>query len=458
MMVDWKERYADKLRSPEEAVKVVKSGDKVVFAQLTTPEPLAKALADRWEELDNVTVDTSGSLASLYGLTQPDRAKVFKTRTQFAINPFDKFAMDEHSTQVDFIRSDLPMSRMIQDDRETMNWANADVFMCCLSAPNEQGYCSFGNHLWFSKSQAMRAKVVIAEIDPDLIRTGGNNYIHIDDVDYLVEKQVIVEQTRMMVGQGEAKSQYETDTAHVVGALVTELIKDGDCIQVGGGRISMMSTTYMDRFNDLGIHTEAIYPGLVTLMKNGNANGKRKTIHNGKAVGTAVVPEKEEYWYCHENPQVELYECTYTNDPKVIAQNDNMIAIQPCIAVDLLGQIAIENMGDKYVRGSGGNLNFVIGALMAKGGRSVHVLPSTTADTSRTNIVPLLPQRTVISCPAALADYVVTEYGIARLMGKSERERTEELIAIAHPDFRSELEKQMRKMFYPSKRKAKAIA
>lgn len=265
-----------------------------------------------------------------------------------------------------------------------------------------------------------------------------------DEIDYLVETQVLMPPLRELVVR---VSEHEEEASHIIGGYIATLIQDGDCLEIGGGAMSMRATVYMENFIDLGCHSEAIMPGQVTLMKQGVMTGKRKTIHTGKAIGTAVMPEPEDEGYVDGNPLIELYDMEYNNNPRIIAQNDNMVVIHACLNVDLLGQICVEKSGPRYFAGIGGQYEFVTGALWSKGGRSIHVMPSTTT-AGESHIVPLFEPGTLVTIPSICADFVVTEQGIASLMGKTERQRAEELIAIAHPDHRAELRKEMRKLLY----------
>ncbi|MDY6907489.1 MAG: acetyl-CoA hydrolase/transferase C-terminal domain-containing protein [Chloroflexota bacterium] len=446
----WKERYKDKYRTPEEAVKVIESGQTVMFpiGPPSTPQALAKALADRWEELENVTVDTTFSFAVGFGLLEPGRDKAFKLRTFFTFAPPEQILLTQKNPYIDFARMTPTFftNKVGGHARDTAQEILPDVFMFIVSPPNEQGFCSFGAHLWHNRSLARLAKVCIAEVDPEMPRTGGQNYIHVDEIDYLVDTQVILAPLRELVVQ---VSPHEEEASTIIGGYVATLIQHGDCLEIGGGAMSMRATAFMDNFIDLGIHSEAIMPGQVTLMKQGVATCKRKNIHPGKAIGTGVMWEPGDKEFVDGNPMIELYDMEYNNSPKIIAQNDNMVAINACLAVDLYGQIAVEKAGPRYFAGIGGQYEFVMGALWSKGGRSIHVMPATTTN-GESHIMPLHPPGSVVTVPSICADFVVTEYGIASLMHKTERQRAEEIIAVAHPDHRAELKKEMQKLLYSS--------
>jgi len=229
------------------------------------------------------------------------------------------------------------------------------------------------------------------------------------------------------------------------------LIKDGDTIQIGAGG----STEYLpqlgtfDNKNDLGIHTEIIPGPLIHMVEKGIFTGARKTINRGKAVGTAMGGGRAEYAIVNQNPAFELHGADYTNNPRIIAANDNMVAINSAFAVDIMGQIAADSLGYKMLAGVGGQLAFAIGAQMSEGGRYIVVMPS-LASNGTSRIVAAFDPGTIVSVPRSLTDYIVTEYGIASLRGKTQRQKAEELIAVAHPDFKDELRKEVRKLFWPA--------
>ncbi|MDP2954062.1 MAG: acetyl-CoA hydrolase/transferase C-terminal domain-containing protein, partial [Chloroflexota bacterium] len=237
---------------------------------------------------------------------------------------------------------------------------------------------------------------------------------------------------------------------------IAGLIQDGDTIQIGTGTAtgSLVVLGALDQKHDLGCHSELGLPDIGRLVKSGIVTGKRKTLHPGKVVCTTVEfgswAREEDVAFAHNNPLFELYGADYVNDIRTIAANDNMVAINSALCVDLTGQTSAESQfGSRLWNGPGGQQEFAIGALLSRGGRSLTVLRSTALNGSVSRIVPQFDEGTKVTIPRTFGDYVVTEYGVARLMGKSHRERAQELIAIAHPDFRPELEKQARKQLYP---------
>ena len=231
---------------------------------------------------------------------------------------------------------------------------------------------------------------------------------------------------------------------------VNQLIRDGDTIQIGVGRTneSLVQLGLLDNKYDLGFHSEATPPGIIKLVKEGVINGKYKTINEGKVVVTSIGGStREEMEWVNMNPLFYLVDVKYLEDIRVISMHDNFVAINQSLAIDLTGEIASETLGTKFLAAAGGQIPFVFGALLSKGGRSIIVLPSTAQQGKVSRIVSILPEATVITIQRNCADYVVTEFGIASLRGKSIKQRAKELIAIAHPDFRDELKKETEKLY-----------
>jgi len=241
--------------------------------------------------------------------------------------------------------------------------------------------------------------------------------------------------------------------AKIIGGYLEELVPDGATIQIGHGDPSsyMVRLGVFDNKVDLGLHTELVAPGIVRLVDCGVINGKRKSIHKGIAVATAWSgADDQELAILEDNPKFHIYEPEYVANPLTVAANDNQIAINNAIAVDLTGQVNAESVfGPRMINGTGGLPELHIGALYSKGGRAITLLPSTALGGSVSRIVGVMEAGSLVTIPRYFADTVITEYGVARLMGKNHRQRAEELIAIAHPDFRGELRKQAQKLFYP---------
>lgn len=441
--MNYKEEYKSKLVSAKEAIAVVKAGHRVHFAYGLEPLDLGLALLTRADEL-------RGKGIKLF-IPAPGR--------DFAW--YDAGWEDVFSVEVGHV---LPIAQqMIREGRGDylvggITWApdpalrdDIDVLLVQVSPPDKNGHCSFGASLWDKKSAVRAAKIVLAEVNDNFIRTYGDNYVHFSEIDYFIEHTP----SGRMPGATDMLGRKTTgpgDIEKKIAENVVDLIRDGDTLEIGvGGTAEWISVLkVLDSKNDLGWHSENTPRGIATLVKKGVINGKRKVLHPEKAVATAVgggTPEEMDF--INMNPVFEVYESKYVLDPKVIATNDNVVAINSALSVDLTGQISAESLGHTMIGGTGGQLAFAIGASLSRGGRSIVALTSTAKSGAISRIVAEHIAGTIVTVPRVLADYVVTEYGIAHLKGKTQRERARELINIAHPDFQNELKKEGEKRYWP---------
>ncbi len=437
-MTPWQERYKDKILTAEEAARLVRSGQLVRLSLGKPPIPILKALARRREELENVTLIQCYPLYSHEIWNEPEYDRAFHRVVDY-VGVGCRQGMLQH--YVDFLPIDYPQYAKQTEEGRTNTW-QPDVFFGVVSPPDEKGYCSFGNALWYNKDLAKNAKLFVAEVDPTLIRTHGDNWIHVSEIDYLVE-----ETEPFPVGTAPPPEE-ERGTLEVIGEFAASLIRDGDTVQMGIGAISEAIGLFLMDRNDLGIHSELMTASHVELVKKGVATGKYKTLHRGKAVAAMVVGSAD-LEFVNENPVFELYSVLYTNAIPTIAAQYHQVAVNSTLAIDLTGQAAAESFGSQMYSGIGGQMAFMIGALYSKGGRSIMVLPSTAKRGTVSRIVPHLEPGSTVTTPRQYMDYVVTEFGIVNLQGKTQRQRAEALIELAHPDFRPELKKAAKKMFWP---------
>lgn len=435
--MDWQEQLAGKLVSPGDAVKAVKPGDQVIVAPFTTtPFTLCEALYARRAELGGVRIDHP---AGLFPWVRPDDGGGFNVRTNYA-TPADREMVN--AGLVDY----LPLGRWRADELPVGYVEQADAFLVPVSPPDAKGYCSFGPGLWTSKRAAQNAKLVVAEVQEKFIRTGGENFIHVSEIDIFCRAEKPTGNLPLP-----ERSEEEIFVTEVVCTLVaTELVKDRDTVQIGVGSVSAALGMYLGDKHDLGIQTELITGGIPQLVRDGVVTGKYKNLHREKVVGSAIValPE-EELAMIDGNPVFELYDFGYTDDLRLLVQQDNLVAVNNALLVDLTGQVASETLGTRVWTGVGGQTVFMVAAQYSRGGRSISVLPSShVIDGKRvTRIVPVLPEGTVVTVPRIFVDYVVTENGIASLRGKTVRERIGELIAIAHDDFKTELKAAAKRLY-----------
>jgi 4-hydroxybutyrate CoA-transferase len=315
-----------------------------------------------------------------------------------------------------------------------------DVALVAVGPPDHLGFCSFGMSIWNSLSFARHARTVIAEVHSAYPRTYGEGRLHVTEVDAFVEAGPLPERTPIPIAP---------DYSVAIAGFVSELVTNGDTIQVGTGGLTngLPAAGAFDGKEDLGVHAELSVPGMTKLVREGVINGARKTLHPGKYVSTQLEASGAgDIEFINENPVFELYDVGYVNNPRVIAQNDNIIAINNALAIDFTGQVTAESIGAEMWSGPGGQQDFAIGSMLAKGGRNVTILRSVAASGSVSRIMPRLPEGTIITVPRQFTDYVISEHGIARLHGKSDRERAHELISIAHPDHCADLKRALEKL------------
>jgi len=314
--------------------------------------------------------------------------------------------------------------------------ARVDVALIQTSSVDIHGYMSLGVSVDIVKAAVEKASVVVAQVNSRMPRVHGDTFIHIDDIDFVVPRDEEIL---------EYSPEADTETAQRIGKYVARLIEDGDTIQVGYGSIPNAILANLSEKKHLGVHTELISDGVVALMKKGAIDNTRKNINRGKAVATFCMGRRAAYDYIHDNPAVEFRTIDYTNDPLVIAQHDNMVAINSALEIDLTGQATAESIGRTFHSGVGGQADFMRGAVLSRGGKTILALKSTAASDVVSRIVPALREGAGTTLIRGDIHYVVTEYGIAYLHGKNIRERAMELITIAHPKFRPWLVSEAKK-------------
>ena len=437
-MEPWQHTYKDKLISAEAAAQLTTSGQLVRLHIGRPPIPILDALAKRNGQLEDVTLIQCYPLYNHPIWNEPGYEQSFHLIVDY-VGAGCRQGMQQH--YVDFLPLDYPQYAKQVEDGRTNTW-QADIFYGVVSPPDERGYCSFGNALWYNKDAARAAKCFVAEVDPTFIRTHGDNWIHVSEIDYLVE-----ETAPFPVATAPPPAE-ERGTLEVIGEFASSLIRDGDTVQMGIGAISEAIGLFLMDRNDLGIHSEIMTASHVELVKRGVATGKYKTSHQGKAVAAMVVGGAD-LEFVDNNPAFELYSVLYTNSLLNIAAQNHQVAVNSTLAIDLTGQAAAESLGPQMYSGIGGQMTFMMGAMYSDGGRSIMVLPSTAKRGQLSRIVPMLEPGSTLTTPRQYADYVVTEFGIVNLQGKTQRQRAEALIEISHPDFQPELKAQAKRLFWP---------
>jgi 4-hydroxybutyrate CoA-transferase len=478
--MDWREEYKRRLASHEEAMADVRTGDLVVIP-VAGPRTLSRALFRRCQEIGPIDLRLMAPLTDP-GWLRDDHHETFRIEFELFIGDLARPTMDEgRATYLPNLFS-LNFKEHNEDRPERRP---IDVFLTAVTPPDEDGYVTFGAHNWNKRSYIRRARTSIVEVDPSLRPVCGDNKIYVTEIDRFVEippleiTRGLVEAWLRHVDDEGLKAEYLSivdelkdldrliivgpamtrlppaqvrrvlglaqppEVARTIAGYVREIVPDGATIQIGAGEPSM----YLARAgafegkHDLGLHTEMVAPGVAKLVECGVINGKRKTIHPEKAVAVAWSgSDSDDLKIVTNNPAFEVYDPDYVLDVRTIAQNDNFHAMNNALSIDLVGQINAESVfGSRMINGSGGQPEFQIGAALSKGGRAITLLPSTAMEGSVSRVVGEHEAGSLITVPRYFADTVVTEYGIARLWGKNHRQRAQELIAIAHPDFRADL-------------------
>ena len=420
---DWRQKHQSKFASAEEALNVVKSGDRVVF-HVTASEPhiLVTALINRAPELENVEIVHMYQLGEERAYCKPEFSKSFRFNGLFLSPPVRKAVNEGRADYTPCLYSEIP--RLWRENIMPIN-----VFLMQVTPPDEDGYCSFGLSADWPKAAVENADIVIAQVNKNVPYTYGER-VHLDEIDYIVEQESPVFMLPPpKVGEIERK----------IAQNVASLIEDGSTLQMGIGGIPDTVLSFLTEKKDLGIHSEMFSDGVVALVEAGVINNKKKTLHPGKFIATFLMGTQKLYDFVNKNPDVIMMPVDYTNDPAIIGQNDKMVSINSALQVDLTGQVNAESFGSAMFSGIGGQGDFVFGASRSKGGKSIFAFSAAAAKGTASRIVSQLPAGAGVTTSRGLVHYVVTEYGIADLRGKSLRQRALALIEIAHPDFRETL-------------------
>jgi len=435
---NWRAQLGSKLVAPETAIGHIKSGDRITLSiAQATPFTLCAALAARLMEIENVVVNHS---AALFNWDLPGMGERFRLES-FYLSLVGRELFTAGPAEF------VPVS-YYREGTLPPGLENFNVYLLTVSPPDEQGMVNFGDIQIMSKLLSRSANLVIAEIDPNSVRIGGDNSLHISEVNWFVERAAdapVMPLTPPPVPEEERRI-----VEAICGTVARELIPDRATIQVGVGSTSGALMSYLTGHHDLGMQTEIIPWGTTNLVRDGVITGKYKKLFPGLVVGSgfAVGTPREQLEYADGNPVFQLYDFNFTDDIRLIAREDGLISINNALAVDLTGQVGSESIGPRMYTGTGGQIAFGVGASMA-GGTSIIVLPATAMSQGQrlSRITTSLAPATVFTLPRTFVHYVVTEFGIATLKGKSLRERARELISVAHPDFRAELTAEAKRMY-----------
>ena len=420
----WVEEYGRKLTSAGEAIRAIRSGDRVwIQPGCSNPEALVRAMVGRADELRDVEVVHLLTLG-VAPYADARYAASFRHRSLFTGENVREAVNDGRADFVPVHLSDIP--RLLASGQQPV-----DVALVHLSPPDEHGFCSFGVGVECTKAAAEAARDVVALVNARMPRSLGDCFIHVSRLSRIVE---VDEPVLELLQPGPMSA-----VSRAIGARAAELIENGSTLQMGIGEVPDAILHELKDRRDLGVHTEMFSDGVVELFEAGVVNGEAKTLHRGKIVASFVLGSKRCFDFLHNNPFVEFHPSDYVNDPFIIARNERMVAINAALAVDLTGQVCADSLGRSIYSGFGGQADFIRGAARARRGKPIIVLPSTAKGGSVSRVVDVLPEGSGVVTTRADVHYVISEHGVAHLYGKSLRERAKALVAVAHPDFREEL-------------------
>lgn len=436
--MDFSKEYRQKLRTAQDAVKVVRSGDHVQYNSYNgNPPTLDRALAGRRDELEGVLINTSVTLYPLYTIASDPEGTHFVYDNWHASGFDRKLAQAGNYYYVPALYYELPL--MMKKNKII------DVAMLHVAPMDEQGYFNFGPSAAHAKLIADNATTVIVEVNNNMpIALGGaDEAIHISDVDMVVEGDNL---PMFSIPQLEP-----SDAERKIAEILVNEIEDGACLQLGIGALPNMVGELIANsdLKNLGVHTEMLADAHMKMYLAGRVNGKSKEIDRGKMVYGFAMGSKELYEFIDHNHACATYPVWYVNVPHVIARNSKVVAINGAIEVDLFSQINSESVGTRQISGTGGQVDFMLGSYMSEGGKGIICMTSTFTNREgkmSSRIRPTLDPGSIVTVPRTIAHYIATEYGIVDLKGKSTWQRAEELISIAHPRFQDELVQEAKKM------------
>ncbi len=426
----WLNNYQSKIVSSDEALKILKSGDNVVVQPgCAAPMELIRAMVRRKDDLEDVSlyhILTVGPLPYV----EPGMEKHFRHKAFFMGANTRKAVNEGRADFIPIFLSEVPL--LFKN-----GIIKSDVALINVSPPDEHGFCSYGIDVGTIKTPAEKSRTIIAQVNNCMPRTLGDSFIHVNKLKYIVEfdepmqelPQVDPDITPEMI-----------EIYNQIGCHIATLIEDGSTLQMGIGAIPDAVLKYLKDKRDLGIHTEMFSDGIIELIESGIVNNEKKTLHPGKIIAGFILGTKRSFDFIDNNPIAEFHPQEYVNDPFVVAKNYKMVAINSAIEVDLTGQVCADSIGTRFFSGIGGQVDFIRGAARSEGGKPIIALPSTTKDFKISRIVPALKPSAGVVTSRGDVHYIVTEYGIAHLYGKSIKERAKALIGIAHPSFRESLE------------------
>lgn len=431
-MAAWDKIYQSRIVSPDEAARVIKSGQRVFLTgNCSVPQKVLSALVKYAPELQNVEICQALSIGPA-DYVAPEMEGHIRVNSMFISANVRKAVNEGRADFTPVLLSEFPLifKRGILP---------VDVALIHVSPPDEHGFCSLGVEVGLTKSVAESAHTIIAEVNQKMPRTLGDCFLHVSRLNYVVPVDYGLPELAM-------GDEGPSEVIEKIAGHIAELIPNGATMQLGIGAIPDAVLKYLFEKRDLGIHTELFSDGVIDLVDAGVLTNARKTLHPGKIIAGFILGTQRLYDWVDDNPLIELHPTEYVNDPFVIAQNERMVAVNSAIEVDLTGQICADSIGTRLYSGVGGQLDFIYGASRSKGGVPIIALPSTAKTISR--IVTTLKSGAGVVTSRNHVHYVVTEYGVADLYGKTIRQRAQQLINIAHPQFREQLTQEAAQLHY----------
>ena len=421
--MSWEIEYARKVQTSDEALRCVESGMRVYIQPgCAEPETLVEALIRRGSSVHDVEIVHMMTMGCA-PYVAPEMEGRFRHNAMF-IGGNVREAINEG-------RADYTPIYLSEIEELFESGAMPiDVALIEVSLPDSHGYCSFGVGVDTTLTAAKCARYVVAQVNGHMPRTYGDSFIHVSDID------AVVESTRPLCAM---KPSQITDLNRAIARNVADLIEDGSVLQTGIGGIPDAVLPFLSDRKDLGVHSELVSDGVMPLIEAGVITGARKNFKPRKIILGFALGTKKLFDFVDNNPIFEFHPTAYTNDPGFIARNDNMVAINSALQIDLTGQVCSDSVGNRFYSGIGGQVDFIRGASRSKGGKPIIAISSTAKNGAISRIVPMLSPGAGVVTSRGLVRYVVTEYGVAYLHGKTIRERAQALIEIAHPNFREEL-------------------
>ena len=435
MTQDWKELYRQKVIPVEDIVKVIPPHSHCSLSDgAADPRAITREIEKRYAEFIDVSF-MQGPPGERIEMFDPQMEG--HIRYEPFVGPVGQYKDYWEGVRTgvsDYLPSYFSgIERLMRDGHYPI-----DVAIVSLSTPNEQGYCTLGVSCSYQRTAMQAAKIVIAEVNEQMPRMFGETSVHVSELDYIIEaNEALPVIPDAPIGDAERQ----------IGEFCASLVEDGSTIQAGIGKLPNAALDALANKKDLGVHSELFTSKMMELAEKGVITASKKTLHNGINIATVLEGTKELYDWSNDNPFVQLFPVGYVNDPTVIAQNDQLVSINSCIEVDLFGQVAAESFGHKQATGAGGQVDFVRGATMSRGGKSIIVINSTAARGTVSKIRLFLTPGSLVTTPRNETQFIVTEYGIADLRGKTNSERAKALIGIAHPDFREQLVEEFMNYF-----------